>query len=191
MNEGCIVNSSATNHLPPQSYLKECFAYDLVTGFLAWKVRPRSHFIRKQVCNRWNAKYAGKAAGSIHSGGYRQVSLYGNNYFAHRIVWKIMLADDADGEIDHINHCRTDNRWINLRKVSSGVNNKNISLRGNNKSGVTGVSWCRKNGNWQTHVGGEPQGYYTNLFDAECAVAKARAAKGYHPNHGKAKCEST
>lgn len=176
-----------TRPLPPQDYLRQCFTYEPITGGLAWRVRPDSHFVRRAVCNRWNAKYAGKPSGSSHSRGYRQVTLDGSNYFAHRIAWKLMLSEDADNEIDHINHCKADNRWINLRKVSSEENNRNLPLHRNNKSGITGVSWCKKNGNWQTHVGGEPQGYYDSLADAESAVVAARIAKGYHPNHGKAR----
>jgi len=171
--------------LPSQEYLKECFHYDLLTGDLVWKTRPAHHFSRASVCNRWNAKYANKLAGSKHSKGYRQISLRGGNWFAHRIIWKLMLSIDLGDCIDHINHNRIDNGWINLRSVSCAENNKNVSMSSNNISGVTGVSWCRKNRNWQTHVGHESQGYYSSLQSAEMAVIAARARKGYHENHGK------
>ena len=72
--------------------------------------------------------------------------MYGDGKFrvsAHRLIWAFHYGHWPNGEIDHINRNRKDNRIINLREVSQSINYKNaikpnplgernISIRGNN-----------------------------------------------------------
>ncbi|WP_428999737.1 HNH endonuclease signature motif containing protein [Stenotrophomonas maltophilia] len=46
-------------------------------------------------------------------------------YRQHRLAWLYMTGQWPSGEIDHINHDRSDNRWHNLRDVSHQANQQN------------------------------------------------------------------
>jgi hypothetical protein len=51
--------------------------------------------------------------------------------------------------IDHINRIKNDNRWCNLRNVSTAENIRNSGLSKRNKSGIKGVYWNSINKNWR------------------------------------------
>jgi len=53
---------------------------------------------------------------------------------------------------DHINKNKLDNRKENFRICSNIDNVKNANLSKNNTSGVTGVSWCKKNNIWRSDI---------------------------------------
>jgi hypothetical protein len=62
----------------------------------------------------------------------------------HRVV-----NETADGfETDHINRDKLDNRKENLRNVTHAQNERNKSLRSDNKSGHVGVSWDTNRQKW-------------------------------------------
>ena len=70
----------ATNYLPPQSYLVECFDYDPSTGQLRWKWRPINHFAYDHRRYwRVNKIYAGKTCGKSN-GLFVQVGLHYKNW---------------------------------------------------------------------------------------------------------------
>jgi hypothetical protein len=48
-------------------YLRECF--DLVDGVFYWKERPIEHFKDSTICKTFNARMAGKKAGSKNGQG--------------------------------------------------------------------------------------------------------------------------
>lgn len=57
------------------------------------------------------------------------------------VIKKAIGGDMPEGAyVDHINKCKTDNRRCNLRIVSPQDSAKNMPLRANNTTGVTGVS---------------------------------------------------
>lgn len=58
---------------------------------------------------------------------YMRVSIKGVNYAAHRIAWVLMTGEQPEF-IDHINGLRHDNRFVNLRSVSSSENNLNRAM---------------------------------------------------------------
>jgi hypothetical protein len=112
----------AKRTLPEQGYLRECFDYNPNTGELTWKERPLSHFLGEW--RRWNKRYAGKPAGSLHKygirwdGRHRIVILDRKNFGAHRLVWKLITGSDPVDEVDHVNRRGDDNRWSNLREAT-------------------------------------------------------------------------
>lgn len=88
----------------------------------------------------WGKKPAGREAkGSLNASGYVQLALSGRPYVAHRLAWLYAYGAWPDGDIDHINRDKTDNRISNLRLVSRSENQLNRKRNRNNKSGYNGV----------------------------------------------------
>lgn len=157
----------------------DLFEYNPITGKLFWKI------------TRSNRAVAGKEAGTIDKDGYVNVNTCGKVRKAHRIIWDMLYPDapvQDDGQIDHINHIRDDNRKINLRKVSVRGNRMNISHTCKNTSGVMGVSWCPKKNAWRAHITVckrfKHLGYFSSLTDASAARKDAEIKYGFHENHG-------
>ena len=67
---------------------------------------------------------------SINNKGYLGCALNRKRYNKHRIIAEQFIPNDEPNNkpfIDHINHCKTDNRIENLRWVSQSENTKNKS----------------------------------------------------------------
>lgn len=160
----------------PAELAHEYFTYDPKTGVLKWRV------------SRGGMK-RGSVAGSLHSGGYRQVGVFGLTYFVHRIAWLMDKGEWPADQLDHINGVCTDNRICNLRPVSHTENLKNQKVYRNNTSGVVGVYKDAKSGKWRARikVNGKTKslGYYDTIEKAEAAIEEARHKYGFHVNHGK------
>jgi len=121
--------------------------------------------------------------------GYLRVKIQGKQYPTHRVVWLYTYGEFPENTIDHINGVKTDNRIENLRDVTSTENNRNRSLSSNNKSGISGVYWCKRYNRWVARIGSksgkENLGNFKNLFEACCARKSAEIRLGYHFNHGR------
>ena len=145
-------------------------------------------FIWKQ--NRGNAgAKKGDIAGSINNEGYLHIRVgKGRRYKAHRLAWLYIYGEYPNGDIDHINHIRTDNRISNLRVVSNRENSINRSITRKNKSCVVGVHWCKDRNKWHSDIrdGGKRinLGYFTEFHEAVNARKNAEVLYGYHRNHG-------
>lgn len=98
---------------------------------------------------RWDpARICGSVKRS--SQGYRIIGLDCRTYQAHRLAWLMMTGSWPDGDLDHINGDRDDNRWSNLRPATVAQNGHNRKRHRNNTSGFKGVS---KHGNrWRMTV---------------------------------------
>lgn len=96
--------------------LRQLVEYDPETGSLIWKQRDGNA--------RLNSKLAGKPAFAQLSDGYLTGRIKGKNYKAHRIAWAVAYGEWPQGQIDHINGDRSDNRLPNLRVVSNSENGK-------------------------------------------------------------------
>lgn len=57
--------------------------------------------------------------------GYIIFSVNRKNFSAHRLAWLYMTGEWPDGDIDHINGNRSDNRWANLRLTDATLNQQN------------------------------------------------------------------
>lgn len=153
-------------------------SYDKETGVFIWiNKRPRS-----------NAK-VGSIVGSIDAYGYLRVKFKGKIYKLHRLAWLYMYGEFPDGDIDHINHNKLDNRISNLRVVTPRENTYNKPKSKNNTSGVTGVYWCRQTKKWKASIRVDGEfihlGYYALFSDAVNARKNAEILYGFHSNHGK------
>lgn len=96
--------------------LDEVLSYDKATGDFYWKVALRYGCI-------------GKLAGTIKPNGYRSIRIGLKAYYAHRLVWLHETGEFPTQQIDHINRNKLDNRFINLRDVSSLLNNQNVDYK--------------------------------------------------------------
>lgn len=172
--------------------LRLMLSYEPDTGVLRWNERPLEHFASKAHGKSWNRRLAGAVAGTLRNSAgkvYVQIAVAGRFFPAHRIAW-LMIHNSFDEslEIDHINGDGTDNRLVNLRLVSHHENQKNLSRRVDNASGVTGVAWDALRGKWL--VRGYVAGRQKNLGrfdDFDAAVAARRSYEqqhGYHTQHG-------
>ena len=144
----------------------------------------------------WSQKFKGRVVGSNDKDGYRVMAINhaGKTHAVklHRLAWAFHYDKIPDGEIDHVNHCRSDNRPENLRLVTREANTKNISWNTRNTSGFIGVSKSNRAGyGWRARLRHNKKevviGHYHSPEDANAALVKARAEHGYHANHGDAK----
>lgn len=151
-------------HITTQE-LRERFAYDESTGVLRW-AKPRS---RIQV---------GAIAGRISSkDGYWRIETGGRGYAAHRLIWQYVHGEQPDGEIDHINGNRADNRISNLRVVTRAQNCQNRhNVRSDSKTGVLGA--CKNGGTYKAEIVKNGVRIYLGRFKtAEAAGAAYNAAR--------------
>ncbi len=181
--------------LPSLHILFGLFSYDPFTGDLVWKRAGRERLSDGKKMSAaskaaaFNLRYAGKKFGAISKAGYRTGGIGAVAYKAHRIAWKMATGKDPDGEIDHINGDRSDNRIENLRVVSTLENTRNQKIRSTNVTGFTGVSWHALSQKWRAAIGdgGKKKhiGYFGDFGEAVQARLDAERRMGYHENHGK------
>jgi len=130
---------------------------------------------------------AGDNIGKLRVNGYICVNLVCERYYAHRLAFFYMTGRWPK-EVDHINHDKTDNRWINLREASSQENSKNVPISIRNKSGVVGVTFAESSSKWFAccRADGKTKylGIFSDKFEAICARMSANNKYGFHPNHG-------
>lgn len=163
--------------LPSQEDLRSFLDYDPETGELFWREHPREMFrdVRSWRCT--NRRLVGKLAGhSMTSAGYKQINISNKGFLTHRIIWKWMTGEDPN-IVDHINGCRSDNRWSNLRSTTPLGNARNSRLSRNSSTGVTGISQCKKSRYWDAHVGVNYKKVHLGRFNTrEEAIASRQGA---------------
>ena len=171
--------------------LRKLLNYDPDTGLLTWRVREEGTIVPDRRRRGWNTRFAGKTAMTADNGdGYYRGHIGKVNMFAHRVAWAIHYGHWPDGELDHINGNRKDNRVVNLRLVARSENMRNRKVPSNNSSGVVGVSWSPLHQRCQTYISiGRKTKFLGAIKEFERAVEARAAAErkhGYHPNHGRA-----
>jgi hypothetical protein len=180
------------NQFPDVELINSLFVHDQEKGILIWRERPASEFKTAASHSSFMARCFNKRAGSFCSNGYRKISISKHLYSEQKLIWKLTYGEDViypEFEIDHINGVRSDNRISNLRKVTKSDNQRNGSMRQNNKSGVNGVNWCNPKGKWIARIWAGKRHLYLGQFDdLQEAKIKREAAEielGYHHGHGK------
>jgi hypothetical protein len=136
----------AARKLPDIDFVREALSYDPDTGIFTWRERPAHHFPDAKTWNprTWNARFAGKRAGSINQAGPRRIFWeiplgIPGTFKAHRLAWLLVYGEPVPELIDHINADSTDNRIVNLRAADKSGNGMNQRVSTRNKSGIKGV----------------------------------------------------
>ena|SRR3989304_3386643 len=110
-----------------QELLKSLLHYDPATGIFTWLVQR-------------GGKKRGAVAGCIVTIKYRYIGIERGSYLASRLAYLWMTGAWPLEQMDHINGVRGDDRWVNLRNVSSAVNKQNCRhARKHNRTGFLGV----------------------------------------------------
>lgn len=137
--------------------------YDPETGKFTWLQRVSIRIL------------VGAEAGSQLKSGYIEIGVFGRNFQAHRLAWFYMKGEWPEGQVDHKNTDRSNNRWENLREATHGQNVQNSGPRKNNKSGYKGVSFAKDVRKWQARIMCDRRlhllGYFATSEDAHSAYA--------------------
>jgi hypothetical protein len=155
-------------------YVRAILDYSPDTGVFKWKWRDdarKSH----------NSRYSGKVAGSVNTQGYLQIRINNRHYQSHRLAWLIIHGEWPPNDIDHIDGYKLNNRIANLRLATRQENKRNVGLRKDSTTGVTGVSWHRASGKFASHISDDAyKRIHLGLFDTIEEATAARAAAEIH-----------
>lgn len=140
----------------------EKLSYDKETGIIVWT----------------EGRFNGCEAGTLLDG-YMRIKFEGKNYRNHRVAWFMIHGEWPNGELDHINGDRADNRICNLREATKFQNQGNRKRNSNSKSGIKGVIWNKRLQKWEVQIQCENKPRYLGLFHdiEEAAAVYAKAAK--------------
>jgi hypothetical protein len=141
--------------------LKRLIHYDSETGLLTWvKARP--------------GVVVGKEVGYLGNNGYVSIQVLGQRVLAHRLVFFYMTGEWPTNDVDHIDGCRTNNRWKNLRQATRAQNLANRSANLNRT--LPKNVYLHPNGYYRVKVKMEGKfyhvGYFPDLSKASLAAIK-------------------
>lgn len=113
--------------------LRELLHYDPLTGIFTWRI------------SRGGKTLPGTIAGSVKPKGYIAIGVDGYIYQSHRLAWYYMTGEWPRFLIDHRDLDPANNRWENLRDVTTEINcqNQNRAHKGS-ATGMLGVYPARK-----------------------------------------------
>lgn len=165
------VNRSAESTLTAET-VRQLLDYDIHTGLFRWKTGTHPNWRRK----------VGAVAGGIRKSGYVTIQIYGRNYFAHRLAWLYVNGEWPANIIDHIDNCRSNNAFLNLREANQNQNSHNSGVPKTNTSGFKGVTWDKRKRKWQAAIKVKGKSMFLGLYDQkELAFSAANAARAkYH-----------
>lgn len=130
--------------------LKKVLNYDPESGELRWLEQMGAHV------------WAGDIAGTLRKDGYLMIRFRGNGYLSHRVAYALMTGNWPDGEIDHIDRDKLNNKWSNLRLASRSLQNHNKGDYKNNRTGYKGVNL--KEGKYVARVQIENKRHHLGYF---------------------------
>jgi len=153
--------------------LRGLLDYDPKSGVLTWKHRQDAR-------PQWNAKCAGKIAGSLNKSiGYVTLRIFDKAYYAHRVAYALMTGEWPKNGIDHINGDRKDNRWDNLRPANQSQNMMNRRKSAKNSTGYKGVCYDKTHKVYVADIRANGKsiriGRYATPEEAHAAYCKASA----------------
>lgn len=125
---------------------------------------------------KWGSKDIGDIPGSLSPQGYWYIGVNSKVYPAHRLAWLYVHGEWPQGDIDHIDRDRLNNRIANLREATRSTNLHNSPNRGA-ASGHKGV-YRTQEGNWQARIRVNDHVHHLGTFkNLEDAVAARKFAE--------------
>lgn len=160
------------NSIPTE--IRQCFKYDERTGEFERIV--------------YHTKKGKAGVTCVEKLGYLVINFRNKKYKAHRVAWFMYYGTQPNGEIDHINHDKRDNRIANLRLVDRIVQCQNKTTPLNNTSGVQGVKFHKRLNKFEAQITVNKERKYLGIFysfdEAVSARKQAESLYGFHRNHG-------
>lgn len=146
-----------------------------------FEVRSDGALVRRVACGSNGP--AGAVAGCLDVRGYVQIEVLGYPTKGHRVVYAITHGRWPEGDVDHIDGDRANNRPANLREVTNSLNQQNLrSARSHNRTGLLGVSPGRRGKFRATIVVNKKQRHLGEFATAQLAHEAYLAAKrDLHP----------
>lgn len=132
--------------------IRAFYIYNPESGLFSWRKLQRS-------------RKAG-ALGWLRPNGYRVMDVHRRKYLVHRLAWLYVHGDWPDGEIDHVNRDKDDNRIANLRVATKRLNGGNRGPNSNNRFGFKGVVAEPRSGRWVAHIKRDGASRYLGTFDS-------------------------
>jgi hypothetical protein len=108
--------------------------------------------------------------------GYIVIKINKKKYYAQRLAWFYMTEEWPEGEIDHKNNIRNDNRWPNLRLATRQENRHNSLKSSYGENPYKGTCFHKKK--WQASIVFNYKKIYIGRYDTpeEAALAYNRKA---------------
>jgi hypothetical protein len=100
--------------------------------------------------------------------GYRYIIINGLRFSCHALAYLWMIGDWHVDQLDHINHCCTDNRWDNLQVSTAQRNQFNRVRQG-------GVGFHKASGKYRAYITVNGKAQHLGLF-----FTKEEAQKAYN-----------
>jgi len=142
-----------------QETLMSVVIYDKDTGSFSWRVKGPHRSMRVG------------GAGFLNTDGYRYLGIKDKRYKEHRLAWLYVYGQWPDGQIDHINGIRNDNRISNLRVVTQRQNNTNQETQRNGR--LPGCYYDKRWGKWHAQIVWGDQHMYLGSFTTEKEASEA------------------
>lgn len=137
-------------------YLNEWIRYQPDTGRFFWKKSSTK-----------GTRQSGRETATTKQKGYYLLKINGKVFRAHRLAFLIMTGK-LPTIVDHIDRDRSNNKWSNLREVSSSGNSLNRNIDKRNKSNVTGVYFNKRENVFIVTYCNEYLGRSKDFFEAVC-----------------------
>lgn len=150
---------------PSADRVRQLLYYNADTGVFTWKANLRGRFAR-----------IGTEAGFASGNQYLRMCVDGFTSGAHQFAWLYMTGQWPDMEVDHINGVRDDNRFANLRLVTSSQNRCNSRPR----NFLKGISKHRNS--WVAQITVNKQRIYLGCYRTpeEAHAVYCKAAIHHH-----------
>lgn len=139
-----------------QVELKLLFIYDADSGHLFWRESGKG---RKTDI----------PAGTLNNHGYIVITVDGQRYLEHILVWILLTSKAPEKELDHKDGIGDHNWFTNLREVTHSQNLMNSKTRTDNTSGKRGVCWNKQKNKWKVQLtidGKRRQWHFSDIEEA-------------------------
>tara|TARA_R110002167_G_scaffold98927_1_gene259796 strand:+ start:665 stop:1147 length:483 start_codon:yes stop_codon:yes gene_type:complete len=156
-----------------QQQLKNKFSYNPDTGLFYRKFSHKPYALGSPVLGCEKKRYI-------------NFCISGKTYAAHRLAFLYMNGKMPKDAVDHIDHNKKNNKWLNLREATKSQNQRNRTINKNNKSGYSGV--VKRGSKWRVRITIDGKQKYFGPFlcrhEAGAIAKKIYRDNGYHINHG-------